>query len=142
MDTATRLRQTLISWAAGDTDAPHPAKASAARELAAELGLRTVVLVEGVSDRAAVEALAVRRGRDLTAEGVVVVPLGGATGITRFLRLLGRTASASGPPASATRRSSASSSRAWNAPDSAPRSPGTTWRASASSPATPTWRTS
>ncbi|CAM5641173.1 hypothetical protein SCALM49S_04809 [Streptomyces californicus] len=66
MDTATRLRQTLISWAAGDTDAPHPAKASAARELAAELGLRTVVLVEGVSDRAAVEALAVRRGRDLT----------------------------------------------------------------------------
>ncbi|WP_411096159.1 TOPRIM nucleotidyl transferase/hydrolase domain-containing protein [Streptomyces sp. 020-2-3H-GM] len=89
MDTATRLRQTLISWAAGDTDAPHPAKASAARELAAELGLRTVVLVEGVSDRAAVETLAVRRGRDLTAEGVVVVPLGGATGITRFLRLLG-----------------------------------------------------
>ncbi|WP_307671621.1 TOPRIM nucleotidyl transferase/hydrolase domain-containing protein [Streptomyces sp. V2I9] len=47
------------------------------------------MLVEGVSDRAAVEALAERRGRSLTAEGVVVVPLGGATSITRFLRLLG-----------------------------------------------------
>ncbi|MFD6201504.1 TOPRIM nucleotidyl transferase/hydrolase domain-containing protein [Streptomyces rubiginosohelvolus] len=89
MDTATRLRQTVISWAADDSDTPTPAEAGAARELAAGLGLRTVVLVEGVSDRAAVEALAERQGRTLTAEGVVVVPLGGATSITRFLRLLG-----------------------------------------------------
>ncbi|NEE25049.1 ATP-dependent endonuclease, partial [Streptomyces sp. SID7982] len=89
MDTATRLRQTVISWAADDSDTPTPAEAGAARELAAGLGLRTVVLVEGVSDRAAVEALAERQGRVLTAEGVVVVPLGGATSITRFLRLLG-----------------------------------------------------
>ncbi|WP_097986519.1 ATP-dependent endonuclease [Streptomyces sp. f150] len=89
MDTATRLRQTVISWAADDSDTPAPAEAGAARELAAGLGLRTVVLVEGVSDRAAVEALAERQGRTLTAEGVVVVPLGGATSITRFLRLLG-----------------------------------------------------
>ncbi|MFD4749965.1 TOPRIM nucleotidyl transferase/hydrolase domain-containing protein [Streptomyces rubiginosohelvolus] len=89
MDTATRLRQTVISWAADDSDTPTPAEAGAARELAAGLGLRTVVLVEGVSDRAAVEALAERQGRALTAEGVVVVPLGGATSITRFLRLLG-----------------------------------------------------
>ncbi|WYB33238.1 ATP-dependent endonuclease [Streptomyces sp. SM1P] len=89
MDTATRLRQTVISWAADDSETPAPAEAGAARELAAGLGLRTVVLVEGVSDRAAVEALAERQGRTLTAEGVVVVPLGGATSITRFLRLLG-----------------------------------------------------
>ncbi|MFF8555958.1 TOPRIM nucleotidyl transferase/hydrolase domain-containing protein [Streptomyces sp. NPDC015501] len=89
MDTAARFRRTVISWAAGDGDAPRPAEAGAARELAAELGLRTVVLVEGVSDRAAVEALAERHGRTLTAEGVVVVPLGGAASITRFLRLLG-----------------------------------------------------
>lgn len=89
MDTATRLRQTVISWAAGDEHTPAPAEAGAARDLAAGLGLRTVVLVEGVSDRAAVEALAERQGRTLTAEGVVVVPLGGATSITRFLRLLG-----------------------------------------------------
>ncbi|MEV7644865.1 ATP-dependent endonuclease [Streptomyces rubiginosohelvolus] len=89
MDTATRLRQTVISWAADDSDTPAPDEAGAARELAAGLGLRTVVLVEGVSDRAAVEALAERQGRTLTAEGIVVVPLGGATSITRFLRLLG-----------------------------------------------------
>jgi hypothetical protein len=31
--------------------------------------IRTAVLVEGVSDKAAVEALAERRGRDLAAEG-------------------------------------------------------------------------
>jgi hypothetical protein len=53
------------------------------------LDARTVVLVEGVSDRAAVEALAVRRGRDLPGEGVRVVPMGGATNIGHFLDLLG-----------------------------------------------------
>ena len=44
-----------------------------------------VVLVEGVSDRLAVEALAARRGRDLAAEAVAVVPIGGAGNIRRFL---------------------------------------------------------
>ncbi|WKU06104.1 TOPRIM nucleotidyl transferase/hydrolase domain-containing protein [Micromonospora sp. HUAS LYJ1] len=48
-----------------------------ARRLAGD-GLTTVVLVEGVSDRGAVEALAVRRGRDLPGEGVRVLPIGGA----------------------------------------------------------------
>jgi predicted ATP-dependent endonuclease of OLD family len=37
-----------------------------------------VVLVEGASDRRAVETLARRRGRDLQAEGVAVVPMGGS----------------------------------------------------------------
>jgi hypothetical protein len=41
----------------------------------------TVVLVEGESDKAAVETLAGRRGRDLVAEGVEVVAMGGATNI-------------------------------------------------------------
>jgi hypothetical protein len=44
-----------------------------------------VILVEGVSDQRAVEALAARRGRDLAAEGVAVVPIGGAGNIRRFL---------------------------------------------------------
>ncbi|MBA2282403.1 MAG: ATP-dependent endonuclease [Acidimicrobiia bacterium] len=44
-----------------------------------------MILVEGVSDQVAVEALAVRRGRDLEADGVAVVPIGGATNIGRFL---------------------------------------------------------
>jgi hypothetical protein len=48
---------------------------------------RAVVLVEGTSDLVAVEALAERRGRDLDAEGVSLVPIGGAQAIGRFLDL-------------------------------------------------------
>jgi predicted ATP-dependent endonuclease of OLD family len=51
--------------------------------------LRAVVLVEGVSDRLALEALARRRGRDLEVEGVSIVPMGGATNIGSFLRRFG-----------------------------------------------------
>jgi hypothetical protein len=50
---------------------------------------RAVVLVEGLSDVEAVEALATRLGRSLAAEGVSVVPIGGAQAITRFLNLYG-----------------------------------------------------
>jgi hypothetical protein len=50
---------------------------------------RSVVLVEGVSDQLALEALAARQGHDLDAAGVGVVPMGGATNITRFLIELG-----------------------------------------------------
>jgi hypothetical protein len=50
---------------------------------------RAVVLVEGISDRLAVEALAVRRGRNLAGEGVAVVPIGGAQAIGRFLDRFG-----------------------------------------------------
>ena len=39
---------------------------------------RAVVLVEGRSDRIALETLAARRGRDLTAEGISIVDVGGA----------------------------------------------------------------
>jgi hypothetical protein len=49
----------------------------------------TVVLVEGVSDQAALEALAVRRGRDLGAERVSIVPIGGAQAIGSFLERYG-----------------------------------------------------
>jgi hypothetical protein len=48
--------------------------------------MRAVVLVEGESDRVAVEALAARRGRDLSAEGIEVVAIGGAQAIGRVLR--------------------------------------------------------
>jgi hypothetical protein len=50
---------------------------------------RAVVLVEGVSDQRALEALAERRGRNLDAEGVSVVPIGGAQAIGRFLNRFG-----------------------------------------------------
>ncbi|MFE5296913.1 TOPRIM nucleotidyl transferase/hydrolase domain-containing protein [Streptomyces sp. NPDC056632] len=72
----------MSDFVAGDPDGP-------ARELAARLPVRTVVLLEGLSDVAAVDALAERRGRDLAAEGVCVLPIGGAMSVGRFARLLG-----------------------------------------------------
>jgi OLD-like protein len=50
---------------------------------------RAVVLVEGISDQIALETLAERRGRDLDAEGISVVPMGGAQAIGRYLNLFG-----------------------------------------------------
>ena len=51
--------------------------------------VRTVVLVEGVSDQLAVTTLAARHGRDLRAEGVAVLPMQGATNIGHFLQRYG-----------------------------------------------------
>jgi len=45
----------------------------------------TLVLVEGASDRVALETLAARLGRDLVAEGVEVRELGGATNVAKVL---------------------------------------------------------
>jgi hypothetical protein len=50
---------------------------------------RSVVLVEGVSDRAALEALAARYDLDLAAEHVAVVPIGGAHAIGAALERFG-----------------------------------------------------
>ena len=47
------------------------------------------MLVEGASDRVAVEALAQRRGRNLAVEGISVVAIGGAQAIGRFLERFG-----------------------------------------------------
>jgi hypothetical protein len=49
----------------------------------------TVILVEGVSDQLALEALAERRGRNLAADGIAIVPMGGAQAIGRFLERFG-----------------------------------------------------
>ncbi|MCE7078893.1 TOPRIM nucleotidyl transferase/hydrolase domain-containing protein [Streptomyces sp. ST2-7A] len=61
----------------------------AARDLAESSGVRVAVLVEGMSDLAAVEALATRHGRDLAAGGVCVVPMGGAMSVGGYAALLG-----------------------------------------------------
>jgi hypothetical protein len=55
---------------------------------AEQVTAKAVVLVEGESDRIAVETLAARRGRDLAAEGVAVVVIGGAHALDRVLRTL------------------------------------------------------
>ena len=51
--------------------------------------VESVVLVEGTSDRLALEALAERRGRDLAVERISIVPIGGAQAIGRFLEHFG-----------------------------------------------------
>jgi Overcoming lysogenization defect protein-like, TOPRIM domain len=56
---------------------------------AEDLSARAVVLVEGISDRVALEALAERRGRNLEVEGIAVVPMGGAQAIGSFLETFG-----------------------------------------------------
>src|SRR5512132_2157848 len=51
--------------------------------------LRSVVLVEGPSDGAALRALAQRWGHDLDAEGVSIEPMGGYGNLGRFLERYG-----------------------------------------------------
>jgi hypothetical protein len=50
---------------------------------------RAVILVEGVSDQAALNAVAAGRGLDLAAAQIRVVPMGGATNLGHFLERLG-----------------------------------------------------
>lgn len=82
MDGMGAFREAVTAWAAGGPGGP-------ARESAARLSVRTAVLLEGPSDVAAVGALATRRGRDLEAEGVCVLSMGGAMSVGRFAPLLG-----------------------------------------------------
>jgi hypothetical protein len=58
------------------------------RAYAAGVDTRTVVLVEGTSDKIAVETLAERHGRDLKAEGISVLAMGGAQAVGRHLQRL------------------------------------------------------
>lgn len=76
------FRDEVSGWAGGGSGGP-------ASDLAARLGVRTAVLLEGPSDLAAVETLAARRGRELAAEGVCVVSMGGAMSVGRYAGLLG-----------------------------------------------------
>ncbi len=86
MDEKPRLHRADADWAAGGGGS-QPVAAEPA--LAAGVDARAVVLVEGISDQIALEALAGRRGRNLDAEGISIVPIGGAQAIGRFLDLFG-----------------------------------------------------
>ena len=55
----------------------------------AYLTATSVILVEGPSDRRAVEAAARRLGRDLAAERVAVIAMGGVTNVGHYLRAFG-----------------------------------------------------
>ena len=132
-DRAELARRALEGYVHGP-DAPVEATA---RALAKVGDAATLVLVEGISDQIAVETAAAARGRDLEAEGVVVVPIGGAHAIGRFLaRRLGL------PPAAEVRlaglcdlRGGGSSGADW---PGCPRSR----RSSGCTSASTTWRTS
>jgi hypothetical protein len=82
-----RFQLAAVESLAGSADAP--LVAAAAHALAPSVDPRTVVLVEGISDQVALQALAERGGRDLAAAGIAVVPMGGARNIRRFLELFG-----------------------------------------------------
>lgn len=79
---ASRLLDGYVHGPAAGTEAT-------ARALAKAAAAEAVVLVEGISDQIAVETLAARRGRDLGAERVVVVPIGGVHAIARYLAQFG-----------------------------------------------------
>ena len=87
MDHESLSRLVAVTGPAGSSNGALAAAAAYARQAAA--GSCAVILVEGVSDQAAIESLAARRGRDLGGEGVFVVPMGGATNIGHFLDLFG-----------------------------------------------------
>ena len=77
-----RLAREVLDGYVSGPDAPVEATAAA---LARSESARAVVLVEGISDQIALETLAGRQGRELAAEGIVIVPIGGAHAITRYL---------------------------------------------------------
>jgi len=70
----------METWARSDLDRLRTVEAFSGR---------AVVFVEGISDQRALEALAERRGRDLDADGIAVVPIGGSKNIGSFLDRLG-----------------------------------------------------
>jgi hypothetical protein len=87
MDGDPRFRRSAVESA--DRAGTAPRLAATAHSLAAGIDARTVVLVEGISDEVALEALAERRGRNLDAEGISIVPIGGAKAAGSFLDLFG-----------------------------------------------------
>jgi hypothetical protein len=85
MDRSELARRALDGYVSG----PAAATEATTRALAKVGTAAALVLVEGISDQIAVETAAVGRRRDLEAEGVVIVPIGGAHAISRFLTGLG-----------------------------------------------------
>ncbi|MDY7101198.1 MAG: TOPRIM nucleotidyl transferase/hydrolase domain-containing protein [Actinomycetota bacterium] len=79
------VTEALDGYAAG----PDATVAATADALDRAASARAVVLVEGISDQMALEELARCQGRDLGAERLVVVPIGGAQAFARELRRFG-----------------------------------------------------
>lgn len=88
MDPARRAelaRRALAGYESGP-DAPQRATAEALPRVGRA---EAVILVEGICDQMAIETLAARQDRRLEAEGVVVLPIGGAQAAPHYLRAYG-----------------------------------------------------
>jgi|SRR5215469_12479947 len=85
----TRRRELASRLLDGYVHGPAAGTEATALALAKVAAADAIVLVEGISDQIAVETLAARGGRDLRAERVVVLPIGGAHAFTRYLRQFG-----------------------------------------------------
>ncbi len=88
MDPEQRRRLAVASLR-GYAHGPDAPTEATARALAAARAAQSVVLVEGISDQIALETLAGRVGQDLVGEGIVIVPIGGASEIARYLAMFG-----------------------------------------------------
>jgi hypothetical protein len=89
---AARLEDVDVESLAAVTEAAgagSAALAAAAARARSDPDSCAVVLVEGMSDQAAMDTLAARCDRDLRGEGIFVVPMGGATNIGHFVDLFG-----------------------------------------------------
>lgn len=78
----SRLATRALDGYVHGPDAPRAATALAIDEADRADAL---IIVEGISDQIAVETLARRRGRNLSAEGVAVLPAGGSGSAARYL---------------------------------------------------------
>jgi hypothetical protein len=85
----TRRRELASRLLDGYVHGPAAATEATVRALAKVAAAEGVVLVEGISDQIAVETLAARRGRDLAAERVAILPIGGAHAFARYLTRFG-----------------------------------------------------
>jgi hypothetical protein len=99
LDRADARHLVRLSRGGGKVKASRPSKLTAseaarlARFTTAEnteaFFARAVILVEGQSDKYALEAVAAKKKRNLDADGVTIVTMRGAGGISTFLALLG-----------------------------------------------------
>lgn len=88
MDRSKR-RELARDVLSGYVSGPEAATQATVRALARVADSRAIVLVEGISDQIALETLAARHGRDLGAEGIVILPVGGAQAMAPYLKRLG-----------------------------------------------------
>lgn len=85
----TKRRELARKVLSGYANGPDATIQAAEQAWAKVAESQMIVLVEGISDQIALETLAERTGRAFAAEGILILPIGGAQAIGRYLRQLG-----------------------------------------------------